>query len=178
MHRTTNNPVTTRAQRRTRNGQTLDDKEITLLFTARGAEFDDVCSAADELRAEVCGDVITYVVNRNINYTNICYFRCGFCGFSKGKHADHLRGKSITSVSPRSPYELKKPTPGALPKYACRAEFTPPTQVKPTSTFAVQSEKPCHLFTFMLFRRSKFGKALNRWVSEYPISSNICSVLD
>jgi FO synthase len=46
------------------------------------------------LRADVSGDAITYVVNRNINYTNVCYFRCGFCGFSKGKHADHLRGKS------------------------------------------------------------------------------------
>lgn len=75
-------------------GQTLDEKEITLLFAVRGSNFDDVCSAADELRADVSGDAITYVVNRNINYTNVCYFRCGFCGFSKGKHADHLRGKS------------------------------------------------------------------------------------
>ncbi|MEL7187535.1 MAG: 5-amino-6-(D-ribitylamino)uracil--L-tyrosine 4-hydroxyphenyl transferase CofH, partial [Pseudomonadota bacterium] len=48
----------------------------------------------DELRASVSGDTVTYVVNRNINYTNICYFRCGFCGFSKGDHAEHLRGKS------------------------------------------------------------------------------------
>ena len=93
VHLTTNNLVT-RALRRARNGLTLEENEITAAFAARGAEFDEVCAAADELRAEVSGDVISYVVNRNINYTNICYFRCGFCGFSKGKHADHLRGKS------------------------------------------------------------------------------------
>jgi len=93
LRRATNYPVT-RALRRARRGLDLEENEITSLFAARGAEFDEICAAADELRAEVSGDVITYVVNRNINYTNICYFRCGFCGFSKGKHADNLRGKS------------------------------------------------------------------------------------
>jgi len=79
---------------KTRTGQTLSEGEVVMLFAARGNDFDDICAAADELRADVSGDAVTYVVNRNINYTNICYFRCGFCGFSKGKHADHLRGKS------------------------------------------------------------------------------------
>jgi FO synthase len=88
-----NYPVT-RALRSARSGRALEEHEITLLFAARGAEFDQICAAADELRAEVSGDVISYVVNRNINYTNICYFSCGFCGFSKGKHADNLRGRS------------------------------------------------------------------------------------
>ncbi|TML40268.1 MAG: 7,8-didemethyl-8-hydroxy-5-deazariboflavin synthase subunit CofH, partial [Actinobacteria bacterium] len=46
----------------------------------------------DALRREVCGDAVTYVVTRNINYTNVCYFRCGFCAFSKGKLAANLRG--------------------------------------------------------------------------------------
>ena len=44
------------------------------------------------LRREVCGDEVTYVVTRNIQYTNVCYFRCGFCAFSKGKLAANLRG--------------------------------------------------------------------------------------
>ena len=48
--------------------------------------------AADALRRDVCGDTVTYVVTRNINYTNVCYFRCGFCAFSKGKLAENLRG--------------------------------------------------------------------------------------
>jgi FO synthase len=51
-----------------------------------------VLAAADARRREVCGDAVTYVVTRNINYTNVCYFRCGFCAFSKGKLAANLRG--------------------------------------------------------------------------------------
>ena len=49
-------------------------------------------AAADALRREVNGDEVSYVVTRNVNYTNVCYFRCGFCAFSKGKLAENLRG--------------------------------------------------------------------------------------
>ena len=62
------------------------------LFPARGEERDRVFAAADRLRREVNGDAVTYVVTRNIQYTNVCYFRCGFCAFSKGKLAENLRG--------------------------------------------------------------------------------------
>ena len=55
------------------------------------------CVAADELRQAVSGDTVRYVVNRNINYTNICYYRCKFCAFSKGKTHEALRG---------TPYDL------------------------------------------------------------------------
>src|SRR6185312_15058233 len=51
-----------------------------------------VCAAADALRNKVNGDPVTYVVNRNINYTNICYFKCQFCAFAKGKMSESLRG--------------------------------------------------------------------------------------
>ena len=67
--------------------------EIERLLCARGADFEAVCIAADDLRNKVNGDTITYAVNRNINYTNICTFRCGFCAFSKGKMSDNIRGK-------------------------------------------------------------------------------------
>jgi FO synthase len=77
---------------RARAGQRLDEAEIVRLFAARGREIQIVCRAADALRAEVNGDRVSYVVNRNINYTNVCYFHCGFCAFSKGKVAEHLRG--------------------------------------------------------------------------------------
>jgi FO synthase len=70
----------------------LDEDEITLLFTARGPELAALLEAADELRHKVNGDVVTFVVNRNINYTNMCYFRCGFCAFSKGPKSLNLRG--------------------------------------------------------------------------------------
>jgi FO synthase len=68
------------------------EDEIVRLFRARGRERDRVFAAADRLRREVCGDEVTYVVTRNIQYTNVCYFRCGFCAFSKGKLAANLRG--------------------------------------------------------------------------------------
>jgi FO synthase len=70
----------------------LGEDEIARLFRARGHERDRVFAAADALRREVCGDEVTYVVTRNIQYTNVCYFRCGFCAFSKGKLAANLRG--------------------------------------------------------------------------------------
>jgi FO synthase len=74
-------------------GTELDEDAVTALFEARGADLGAVLTAADELRREVCGDEVTYVVTRNVNYTNVCYFRCGFCAFSKGKLAANLRGK-------------------------------------------------------------------------------------
>jgi FO synthase len=70
----------------------LDEDAVTALFSARGRDYAAVVAAADELRREVSGDDVTYVVTRNINYTNVCYFRCGFCAFSKGKLAANLRG--------------------------------------------------------------------------------------
>src|SRR5206468_1721627 len=73
-------------------GRALGEAEIVRLFGARGEDFAAVCVAADELRAEVNGDAATFVVNRNINYTNICYFKCQFCAFSKGKLSENLRG--------------------------------------------------------------------------------------
>jgi FO synthase len=60
-------------------------EDIAHLFGARGSEFAALCTGADQLRALTVGDVSTYVVNRNINYTNICTYGCGFCAFSKGK---------------------------------------------------------------------------------------------
>ena len=70
----------------------LGEEELVRLFRARGRERDRVFAAADRLRREVCGDEVSYVVTRNIQYTNVCYFRCGFCAFSKGKLAANLRG--------------------------------------------------------------------------------------
>jgi len=81
------------ALRRSVAGEPLEEASIVRLFAARGSEFGAVCEAADEVRSRVNGDVVTYVVNRNINYTNVCYFRCQFCAFSKGKMSENLRGK-------------------------------------------------------------------------------------
>lgn len=87
-------------------GDALPEVDIARLFSARGTEFHRVCETADALRADTCGDRVTYVVNRNINYTNICYFHCKFCAFSKGKLAANLRGRpydlSLEEIQRRS----------------------------------------------------------------------------
>ena len=80
------------------NGERLDEPAIVRLFAARDADYDHVLAAADALRQAVSGDVIRYVVNRNINYTNICYYKCKFCAFSKGRTHEALRG---------TPYDLE-----------------------------------------------------------------------
>ena len=71
----------------------LGEDEVVRLFRARGEERQRVFAHADRLRRELNGDVVTYVVTRNVQYTNVCYFRCGFCAFSKGKLAADLRGE-------------------------------------------------------------------------------------
>jgi FO synthase len=74
-------------------GGELSEDALVTLFAARGDDFHAVCAAADALRRVTCGDDVSYVVTRNINYTNICYFRCKFCAFSKGKLSENLRGR-------------------------------------------------------------------------------------
>jgi FO synthase len=80
------------ALEKVREEQPLGEDDATALLSARGPAFRAVLRAADTLRREVCGDTVTYVVTRNVNYTNVCYFRCGFCAFSKGRLAANLRG--------------------------------------------------------------------------------------
>ncbi|KQX17649.1 MULTISPECIES: 5-amino-6-(D-ribitylamino)uracil--L-tyrosine 4-hydroxyphenyl transferase CofH [unclassified Sphingomonas] len=80
-------------------GEAIGEDHIVRLFAARDADLDHVCAAADALRRQVNGDTVTYVVNRNINYTNICLYKCGFCAFSKGDKAEALRGR---------PYDLDR----------------------------------------------------------------------
>jgi FO synthase len=82
---------------RAESGEELGEREIIRLFQARGDDYHLVCDAADRLRKRTNGESVSYVVNRNINYTNICYFRCQFCAFAKGKMSESLRG---------TPYDL------------------------------------------------------------------------
>jgi len=75
-----------------RAGETVGEDEIVTLFGARGHEVRAVAAVADGLRSEIIGDEVTYVANRNINYTNVCTFKCKFCAFSKGPLSLNLRG--------------------------------------------------------------------------------------
>ena len=75
------------------NGADLSEDDIVTLFNARGPEVAAIAEVANELRVRTNGDVVTWVHNRNINYTNVCTFKCKFCGFSKGPMSLNLRGK-------------------------------------------------------------------------------------
>lgn len=90
-------PRVREALARSRGGETPTIADLVGLFAARGGDVALVCAEADARRAARVGDDVRYVVNRNINYTNVCFHRCGFCAFSKGSLADHLRG---------APYDL------------------------------------------------------------------------
>ena len=79
--------------RKAQRGATLNEAEIVTMFRARDEDFSAICTAADALRRDVVGNRATYVITRNINYTNICSFKCQFCAFSKGKTSEALRGK-------------------------------------------------------------------------------------
>jgi FO synthase len=74
-------------------GQEPGEDELTTLFSARGPEVVSVAEVADDLRRRIVGDSVTWVSNRNINYTNVCTFKCRFCAFSKGPLSLNLRGK-------------------------------------------------------------------------------------
>ncbi len=76
---------------RARSGQRLSVADIETMFQADGPDVARLTSAADVLRREMAGEAVTYVVNRNINYTNVCLYRCSFCAFAKGGSRE-LRG--------------------------------------------------------------------------------------
>ncbi len=73
-------------------GDELTHRELVTLLSARGGDFNAVVELADDVRRRIVGDPVTYVVNRNINYTNVCTFKCRFCAFSKGPLSLNLRG--------------------------------------------------------------------------------------
>jgi len=75
-----------------RSGEEAGVEELTTLFSARGPEVGEVAAVADQLRRDAVGDTVTWVANRNINYTNVCTFKCRFCAFSKGPLSLNLRG--------------------------------------------------------------------------------------
>ena len=75
-----------------KSGEEANAEILELFLSARGSEVSAVADLADFLRKEAVGDQVTWVANRNINYTNVCTFKCRFCGFSKGPLSLNLRG--------------------------------------------------------------------------------------
>jgi 7,8-didemethyl-8-hydroxy-5-deazariboflavin synthase CofH subunit len=69
-------------------GKDITVEQATRLFDADGSDLLAMIAAADDLRSRTVGDVVTYVINRNINFTNVCVKACGFCAFSRGHLAE------------------------------------------------------------------------------------------
>ncbi|MFP3191285.1 MAG: 5-amino-6-(D-ribitylamino)uracil--L-tyrosine 4-hydroxyphenyl transferase CofH [Thermoproteota archaeon] len=86
----------------------LTQQEVEKLLKCRGLELHLICLAADFLRKETVGDIVTYVINRNINFTNVCIMSCGFCAFSKDFRSEETYILSVEEIVRRAKeaYEL------------------------------------------------------------------------
>ncbi len=148
----------------------LAEGEIALLFTARGSELAELCRVADELRREVNGEEVTYVVNRNINYTNQCYFRCRFCAFSKGPKSLNLRGEpyllDTAEVARRAREAWEKGATEVCMQGGIHGRFTGKSYLEYLR--AVKEEVPeMHVHAFTPLEVSQGARTLGLSVEEY-----------
>ncbi len=95
-------PEVSAALRRAERGAVLDDDEALLLFDTTGVELEALCATADGVRAERVGDDVTYVVNRNINFTNVCYTGCRFCAFAQRRDDPDAYTLSLAEIADRA----------------------------------------------------------------------------
>ena len=79
--------------KRVLDGYQINNDDLRVLFNTAGEKINDIANVANELNFLKNGNNVSYVKNRNINYTNQCYYKCGFCGFSKGPNSLNLKEK-------------------------------------------------------------------------------------
>ena len=115
-------------------GEEFTARELVTLLSARGGDALAVTEVADQVRRDLVGDDVSFVVNRNINYTNVCTFKCRFCAFSKGPLSLNLRGDPYLLTSTRSPNGFARPRRAVRPRSASRAASTPSSTATTTST--------------------------------------------
>ena len=94
-------PEVAAALARAQRGVVLDDAEALLLFDTTGVELEALAAAADEIRADRVGDTVTYVVNRNLNFTNVCYTGCRFCAFAQRRDDPDAYNLSLDQIADR-----------------------------------------------------------------------------
>lgn len=87
---------------RAESGVPLSDADALILFEASGDALEALTRIADEARAEDCGETVTYVINRNINFTNICYVGCRFCAFAQRRDDADAYFLSLEQVADRA----------------------------------------------------------------------------
>ena len=138
------------------------------LFNADGSALDELARLADDLRRDVIGDDVTYVVNRNINFSNVCYVGCRFCAFAqRGTDADAYR-LSVDQVADRA----EEAWPPAPPRSACRAASTRSCRSPRTPTWCARSRRRVpgmhvHAFSPMeiVTARAKAGVSVRDWLT-------------
>ena len=151
-------------------GNRLEESEICSLFSVRGSEFKDVCSAADTLRSDVNGDVVSYVINRNINYTNICYFDCGFCAFSKGRVAENLRERgyniSLEEIQERTREACQKGATEVCLQGGIHPDYTGDTYLSIARAIK-EAEPDVHIHAFSPLEVTHGAETLGLSLSDY-----------
>ncbi len=145
-------------------GVELEPAEIVRLFRARGDEEAMVEASANELRRATCGDEVTYVVNRNINYTNVCVYRCRFCAFSKGRTDEDLRGApyvvDLEEIGRRTSEAWRRGATEVCMQGGIHPSFTGATYLEIVS--AVKSAVPeIHVHAFSPLEVTQGAKTLN-----------------
>jgi FO synthase len=151
-------------------GCDLEENEVIQLLNVRGKDFFQVCEAADDLRRKASGDEVTYVVNRNINYTNVCYFRCGFCAFSKGKMSENLRGKpynlNLEEIVDRSKEAWNRGASEICLQGGIHPHYTGTTYLDICE--AIKNELPdIHIHAFSPLEVSQGAKTLNLRIPDF-----------
>ena len=158
---------------RAASGERLEEAEITSLLTARGAAYREVVSAADAVRQSVSGDTVTYAVNRNINYTNVCGYRCGFCAFSKGRLSANLRGApydlALVEISRRATEAWARGATEVCLQGGIHPDYTGDTYL--SIVRAVKAVTPgIHIHAFSPLEISQGAATLGLSVADYLIS--------
>ena len=150
------------AVRKGRDGAWLTPEELTALFAeTRPEAIEDLRQAADELRAELAGETVTFVVNRNINVSNVCIVGCAFCGFGQGK-----RSRTPTSTMKRSSWRgSTRPSRTGQRSCASSREFTPTGRSRTTSATCASRRPP---------RRSCICTPTRRWRSRTSATCPAC----
>ena len=148
----------------------LDEREITTLFGARGVDFEYVIDAANKLRIAANGDVVTYAVNRNINYTNICGYKCRFCAFSKGKTHEALRGVpydlDLSEVSRRAVEAWDRGATEVCMQGGIHPDYTGETYIELCRTVK-QAVPGMHIHAFSSLEIQQGAATLNMPVADY-----------
>ena len=149
----------------------IEQNDIVAMFQARGQDFTAIIAAADALRRSLVGDRVGYVITRNINYTNICLYHCGFCAFSKEKPTRPCVAGPTRSTRTRSAIALPRLADVARRKSACRAESIPPSMATRISLSWTPRNTPNLLSTCTPFPPSKSRTVRERSTSLSRASS-------